>query len=59
MNITKAEMAAAFAEWRKRWAANPDGFESDEEMLADSPASDGIGSMEYFVSIVKDLRNAG
>lgn len=58
MNITKAEMAAAFKEWRVRWEADPDGFETDEEMLASTPEYDGKTSMEYFVKIIKDLRNA-
>jgi len=56
MNITKKEMASAFAEWHRRWAANPDDFQTDEDTLAESPEENGQGSMEYFVKIIKEQR---
>ena len=58
MNITKKEMKAAFAEWKKRVEENPEEFMSAEEQLEAGPEVCSELSMEFFVKLVKEARKA-
>ena len=58
MNITKKEMTAAFAEWRRQAKENPEGFMSKEEQLEAGPEVCSERCMNFFIKLVKEARKA-
>lgn len=58
MNITKKELAAAFAEWRQQVVNDPEDFLSNEEKAKLSFEEYGERCMNFFIKLVKEARKA-
>lgn len=58
MNITKAEMQKAFVLWDKRYIENPEDYLSYEDMEEIGAEEAGTLSMNYFLTLIKEVRNA-
>lgn len=52
-HLSREDMAAAFEEWKRRYDADPEGFQSDEDFKADPPQSYGEGAARYFIKMVE------
>lgn len=50
------QFAAAFEEWKQRYDADPEGFQTHDEFDADPPATYGEGAARYFIKVIDELR---
>ena len=57
MNITKVEMQAVFTEWDKRFIETPEEYLSHAEMVELGVEEAAKLSMNYFLTILKEVRN--
>jgi hypothetical protein len=57
-DFTRAQIAAAFTEWERRYREDPEGFNSEQEKLAESPETYGEACAPYFLKILEEVRQA-
>lgn len=57
MKVSKKEFVKAFAEWDRRYRANPEGFMSDvEHLLENTSHSYGEACAKYFEILLKETK---
>lgn len=54
VTVNEAQLANIFAEWRRRYEADPDSFMTEMEMLASGPNSYGEACARYFLRLAKE-----
>lgn len=56
---TKERLAEIFEEWKRRYDADPEGFQSHEAFQAESPQSYGDGAARYFLYLIGETMPEG
>lgn len=52
--MDKVKLAAAFTEWERRYREDPEGFQSDQERLAEGAESYGELAAAYLLELLSE-----